>query len=101
MNLVVFGANGGIGKNSVEQALAAGHRVTAVVRRPASLTILHERLEIVKGDVFEPATFESSIAGADAVISALGAANLAPTTVNSTGIANIIKAMQAGKARRL
>ena len=34
MNVIVFGSNGGIGHNVVEQALAAGHTVTAVARRP-------------------------------------------------------------------
>lgn len=34
MRLTVFGATGGVGREIVGQALAAGHEVTAVVRDP-------------------------------------------------------------------
>ena len=37
MKLVVFGASGATGRQIVEQALAAGHEVTAFVRNPAHL----------------------------------------------------------------
>ena len=37
MKLTIFAATGGIGRNLVVQALAAGHDVTAVARNPASL----------------------------------------------------------------
>jgi putative NADH-flavin reductase len=39
MKLTIFGATGGTGKCLVEQALSAGHEVTAVVRDPARLTV--------------------------------------------------------------
>jgi uncharacterized protein YbjT (DUF2867 family) len=34
MKLTIFAATGGIGGHALEQALAAGHDVTAVVRNP-------------------------------------------------------------------
>src|SRR5262249_42876606 len=37
MKLTIFAATGGIGRQLVDQALAAGHDVTAVARNPASL----------------------------------------------------------------
>lgn len=101
MKIVVFGAQGGIGAQVVEQALTAGHEVTAVVRRPAAMTLQHERLEVIKGDVLEPASIREAIAGKDAVVSALGIRNRAPTTVYSQGVTNIIQAMQAAGVRRL
>ncbi|MYV67428.1 NAD(P)H-binding protein, partial [Streptomyces sp. SID2131] len=39
MRLTVFGATGGVGREVVRQALAAGHEVTAVVRNPARLAV--------------------------------------------------------------
>ena len=39
MRLTIFGATGGTGTGLVQQALAAGHEVTAVVRDPARLAV--------------------------------------------------------------
>ena len=63
MKLVVFGATGRTGSQVVEQALAAGHTVTAIARHPAAITIQHERLEVIQGDVLEPSTLAVAIAG--------------------------------------
>jgi putative NADH-flavin reductase len=101
MKLVVFGATGGTGRQVVEQALAAGHTVTAVARRPAAIAIQHERLEVIHGDVLEPDTLAQAIAGKDVVVSALGVRTREPTTVYSEGVANIMRAMQAAGVRRL
>ena len=101
MKIIVFGANGGIGSKVVEQALEAGHQVTAVVRRPASISIQHPQLKVVQGDVLKPDTIQAAMAGQDAVISSLGVTVNEPTTVYSQGVANIIRAMQANGVQRL
>lgn len=101
MKIMVFGSTGGIGHHVVEQALEAGHQVSALARRPEAITIEHPHLQIVKGDVLQPATFNGAMAGQDAVISALGVHGLGPTTVYSEGIANIIAAMHAARVSRL
>ncbi|MEP7287704.1 MAG: SDR family oxidoreductase [Chloroflexota bacterium] len=101
MKLIVFGAAGGIGKHVVELGLATGHEVTAVVRRPAAVTIQHKNLNVIRGDVLDPATISQPIAGQDVVISTVGIAHDAPTTVYSEGVANIMRAMQAAHVRRL
>ncbi len=101
MKLVVFGATGGIGSKVIEQALEAGHEVTAVARNPSSITVQHERLDVVQGDVLDAKSIRAAVVGKDAVISALGARDLKPTTVYSEGVANIMQAMQAAKVRRI
>jgi putative NADH-flavin reductase len=101
MKLVVFGPTGGIGAQVVEQALAAGHTVTAVARRPSAIALRHEHLEVVKGDVLEPQTICGAIAGKDAIVSAIGVHDRAPTTVYSEGVANTLQAMQSAHVRRL
>jgi len=101
MKLVVFGATGGIGSQVLQQALAAGHDVTAVARRPSAIALQHEHLTIIQGDVLQSATLRDAISGKDVIISALGARDRAPTTIYSAGIANIIRAMQASDVRRI
>jgi putative NADH-flavin reductase len=101
MKLVVFGSTGGIGAQVVEQALAAGHTVTAVARHPSVITFRHEHLEVLQGDVLVPQSIRGAIAGKDAVVFAVGVRDRAPTTVYSEGVANVILAMQSAHVCRL
>lgn len=55
MNLVIFGANGPVGKVLTERALEAGHGVTAVTRHPDAFLVRHARLKVLAGDVLHPA----------------------------------------------
>src|SRR6476619_3588445 len=73
MNLSVLGAAGATGIPLVEQALAAGHRVTALVRSRQKLTITNPNLHVVEGDATEHAAVSEAMNGCDAVISVLGA----------------------------
>jgi len=101
MKLVVFGATGGIGSQAVKQGLDAGHEVTAVARHPSAITLQHERLDVIQADVLQPDTIQASIASKESVISALGVRNLAPTSLYSKGIMNIMLAMQASDVKRI
>jgi len=73
MNLTVLGAAGATGTQLVEQALSAGHHVTALVRSPGKLTITNPNLHVVQGDATDRAVVSHAMKGADAVISTLGA----------------------------
>ena len=46
MRIVLFGANGLTGRLATEMALARGHSVTAVTRRPESFPISGARLRV-------------------------------------------------------
>ena len=72
MKIAVLGATGRTGQVIVEQALAAGHQVTALVRRPEGLPIRHEQLVVLVGDARDPAIIETVAAENDAVICSLG-----------------------------
>src|SRR5882762_8360309 len=98
--IIVFGATGGTGKLVAEQALQAGHQVTVVIRNPDKFTLRHHRLKIIKGDVFQPGTFENEIGGQDAVVSCLGIQKREPTTVYSEGVGNLIEAMRKENVAR-
>ena len=102
MNIVVFGANGPTGQLVVRQGLAEGHAVTAVTRHPETLSLRHERLQVLRGDVFDPASVEPAVAGRDAVLSTLGVPySRKAITVYSEGVAHIVEAMKHTGVRRL
>ena len=72
MNLLVLGATGRTGRLVVEQALAAGHTVTALVRSPEKLTTSNSNLRVVTGEATDTSAVSRALEGADAVISTLG-----------------------------
>jgi uncharacterized protein YbjT (DUF2867 family) len=72
MNLLVLGATGRTGRLVVEQALAAGHTVTALVRSPQKLTTDNSKLRVVIGEATDASAVSRALQGADAVISTLG-----------------------------
>jgi len=73
MNLTVLGAAGATGTPLVEQALAADHQVTALVRSQGRLTITNPNLHVVQGDATDRAAVSQAMKGADVLISTLGA----------------------------
>src|SRR5215469_4379986 len=97
MKVTIFAASGGIGRNLLEQAVAAEHDVTAVVRNPRSLDGQMEKVRIVTADLSapDPAVLESAISGADAVLSGLGPRNVKTDAgITSRGTRAIVEAME-------
>ena len=102
MNTVIFGANGATGRHLVHEALAAGHHVTAAVRRPGEFDVEHPRLTVAKVDVFDESQVDAAMGGADAVLSALGVPfSREAIHVYSRGTANIVASMKRHGVRRL
>ncbi|RPE41548.1 putative NADH-flavin reductase [Streptomyces sp. Ag109_O5-1] len=101
MNLTVFGATGGIGREIVRQALASGHRVTAVVRDPARLTVTGPGLEVVRADLTDPEVVRPAVTGRDAVLSGLGPRGRKDAGVAARLTRTVLAAMQAEGVRRL
>jgi len=101
MNVTVFGATGGIGIQAVEQALAAGHRVTAVVRDPRRLPIRSDLLDVMIADALDGDSIAPAVKGRDAVLSAVGPRPGGPTTVCSAAAAAITSALHQTSTRRL
>lgn len=100
MKLTIFAATGGIGRQLVEQALAAGHDVTAVVRNPGRLSA---GVRVLMADLAapDPAALASAVEGAGAVLSGLGPRSVAESGIASQGTRAIVQAMQATDARRV
>ena len=95
MQIAVFGATGGTGQQVVQQALAAGHSVSALVRDPSRLAAQDERLTVVEGDVLDRAKVDETVSGADAVIVSLGNTSSNPDYIVSRGTEVIVDAMTA------
>jgi putative NADH-flavin reductase len=100
MKLAIFAATGRIGRAVVDQALAAGHEVTAVVRdaSPLPAGVHATQVDLAAPD---PAVIESAVAGSDAVLSALGPRRRADIGIVAPGTRAIIAAMQATGVRRV
>jgi hypothetical protein len=94
MKLTIIAATGGIGRQLLQQAIAAGHDVTAVVRDPGKLS---GDVRVVTADLAapDPAALESAVDGADAVLSGLGPRSKAEVGIASRGTRAIVRAMQA------
>lgn len=100
MHLAVFGATGHVGRHLVDQALAAGHEVTALVRDPARVPA-REGLTVVPGAVQDADAVSRTVEGADAVLSALGTRKPWGVTVCTDGMRAILPVMKAHGVRRL
>ena len=101
MKLTIVAATGGIGRHLVEQAVAGGHEVTAVARRPRALP---DGVRAVAVDLAhpDPQALAGAVRGADAVLSALGPRDpRADAGITSRGTRAIVAAMRAEQARRI
>ena len=94
LSILIFGGTAGVGLQTVELALQRGHTVTSIARRPERMTIEHERLQNIKGDITLPDTYEHLFASQNVIISAIG---LGPTrdevTVYSQGMLAVLASM--------
>jgi putative NADH-flavin reductase len=101
MHVVVAGATGATGTLVLERALAAGHRVTALVR-DASAHQVPRGVEVQQAQVVTDADLELP-ADTDVVISALGSRTpKAPEPVCAPGTAHLVDALaRLGGRRRL
>jgi putative NADH-flavin reductase len=90
MNIVLFGATGTIGSRILNELLARGHAVTAVVRDPSKLEG-RENLTATAGDIFDAASVTEAVRGADVVVSAYG-----PGPTNAELLVDATRSLLAG-----
>jgi putative NADH-flavin reductase len=101
LRLLIIGATGGTGRELVQQALAQGHHVTAMVRTPSKMDTQHPNLRVLRGDVMDYNSVELAMLGQEAVLSALGHTHFfGPSRILSEGTRNILKAMKSCRVRR-
>lgn len=107
MNIALFGASGNIGGQIAQEALARGHKVTAIAREPSTHDLApgiseNPALRTVKGDILNPADVARAAAGHDAVVSAYGpGAEGSPQTIPEAARSLLVGVPRAGVKRLL
>ena len=99
MQIALFGATGGTGRQVLEQAVAAGHNVTLLVRDPAKIEA-RSGVTLIHGDVLDQEATSRCVQGSDAVICVLGS-GVGVEPVEAQGTQRVLEAMQANGVRRL
>jgi putative NADH-flavin reductase len=101
MNVIIFGAVGGIGKWAVKHAKEKGYSVTAYVRNAAK--IKDPDIEVIEGEINDAGKVQESLKGHDAVIWCVGIPikRSYEGTAATDGHRVLIKAMQQTGVRRL
>jgi len=101
MNVLVIGAAGKTGRAVVEQAVAAGHHVTAFVHHATEYTA-PANVRVVEGDAADSAAIDAAVLGQDAVLDTIGGKTpYKVTTLEPSAAHAIIAAMQRHGVRRL
>jgi len=101
MRLLILGATGGIGRLLVRYALERGHEVTAFVRSPQKITMKHERLKVIQGNLLDAGQLATVMAGHDAVLSAFGPLKLGPTTMRTAFGRVVAQSMRISGVKRI
>jgi len=70
--IALFGSTGNIGQRILNEALARGHQVTAIVRDATKPSDKRPNLSFKPGDILKPESVAIATAGQDVVISAYG-----------------------------
>lgn len=101
MKFALFGATGRTGQALVEQALASGHNVVALVRTPSQRTLSHPKLSVLRANVLNQAEVEQGIQGTQAVIMVIGHSKTTPRNLLAVATQHILTAMQRQGIHRL
>ncbi|MEU4076279.1 NmrA family transcriptional regulator [Streptomyces venezuelae] len=101
-NIVVFGAGGRVGRAAVAEAVARGHRVTAVVRDPSKYPDLAgDSVTLVRGDVTDPASVAAAAAGHDAAVNTSVRLDVASEEYFTSAAKGLIAGLEEVGVRRL
>jgi putative NADH-flavin reductase len=79
MKIAIIGATHGIGLAMAEAALADGHDVTVLARRPDRMPIRYSRLHVLAGDAQDPDAIVKVVEGQDVVCDCLGTKKVTQT----------------------
>jgi putative NADH-flavin reductase len=72
MKIAILGSTGFVGKVLINKAVVAGYQIKTLARYPERLDYIKDKVEIIKGSVFEPLSIDATIEDTQAVISTIG-----------------------------
>lgn len=105
MRVVILGGTGPSGILLIEEALAAKHVIVVYARNPKKLPAhlnTHPDITTVKGELEDSKALDTALAGADAVLSALGPSFGNPSgTPIARGYSAVLEAMRRQGVKRL
>jgi putative NADH-flavin reductase len=100
MKIALFGATGHVGHAILDEALARGYDVTAIVRDPSRLANHDARIKVVTGDVSKPESWLDAVRGVDAVVASLSARrDGTPHSIPANATASLDNLPRAGVTR--
>jgi putative NADH-flavin reductase len=100
MKIALLGGTGRIGSHVLTWALQNGHEVTALARTAGSIAPA-AGLTVISGQATDRDAVVDVVAGADAVVSALGPRGARTPALLTTAAGHIVGAMDKGGIRRL
>jgi putative NADH-flavin reductase len=95
MRIAVFGGTGRAGSAVLDEALARGHEVRALVRKPSKPDVRRPGLEVVQGGFEDTDALDHTLEGADVAITAIGITSTARPTL----LEDSVRAIRAGMRR--
>jgi len=103
MNVIIFGATGGIGRWAVQHALQREYHVTAYVRNAQKITETNKNLTVIQGDIHDQQEMTKALSGQDAVVWCVGIPmkKRYQKMESLEGHKTLIKAMEANLVKRL
>ncbi len=95
MKIAVLGASGQTGPVILKEILKRGHEAIAICRSPEKMPFSDPKMEIRQADAYDAEAVQHAIAGADAVVTSVGATNFSDTRpLNTVAHRNVMDAMK-------
>ena len=102
MKVLILGAGGKTGHLVLERALAAGHKVTALLHEKKEDELYPAAVDVVHGDVRNPSRLDQVMAGQEAVIDVIGGTKpFLETDLEASSAKVVIEVMQRESVKRL
>ncbi len=92
--IALFGGTGQTGSLFLEKALSQGYSLKALVRTPSKLTISHQELEVIEGDILNSEDVARTIQDCEVVVSLFGHVKASPEWLQTNGTKHIVSAMK-------